>query len=438
MPAGTKTVPSAKANGERLAEDGHAIAIVDNGPIMPTCAVAAAPMRSIANASPSTRRGRADVAFRMSQITSGATAAAGRAQQQELGDAQQRRATLVARPVSLQAPDLAAPRRSGPRGHRARRRRAARERAPPGERDLVANASTTPASPAIASRWRRRRGDRSNTDNNSTIDVAGSGTGSTARARRFQCRPDRRSRKLAGGTRSQGRRWPSSRARRLPARRTTMRATRTAAYRKTSGTPIQRHRVDDRHSSERTAVIAPAQEDDQRARRAGPHRKRRRQRATQLRAACRRARRSSAHRPDLAAADQRRLPHRIGRQPARQQRQQVGVARHAGPRHHEVDFGRPMPGFNIPACTYTPTQRTMPTSKHSNSGVDAALFHHVEVLLHFADRVVEDHRRPGPLAVVLDLQVVQAAGVAGRDPAATRRMQASGPLMSCRRRRWSG
>ena len=41
--------------------------------------------------------------------------------------------------------------------------------------------------------------------------------------------------------------------------------------------------------------------------------------------------------------------------------------------------------------------------------------HRVEELLHLGDRVVEHHRRPGPAAVGAQLQVVEAAGVAGGD-----------------------
>ena len=60
-----------------------------------------------------------------------------------------------------------------------------------------------------------------------------------------------------------------------------------------------------------------------------------------------------------------------------------------------------------------PTQRTMPTSKHSNSGMVPATFIDVEIVLHLLDRVIEHHRRPGPGVVGLHLQIVQRAGIAG-------------------------
>ncbi|GCC47698.1 hypothetical protein chiPu_0031877, partial [Chiloscyllium punctatum] len=118
-------------------------------------------------------------------------------------------------------------------------------------------------------------------------------------------------------------------------------------------------------------------------------------------------------RPDLGAADRGDLPMRLRRLQLQEDRQQLRIGRHTrGDPHDEIVFERAgiHPGLPVHADA---AHDTDVEAFEFRDG--AGRLHHVEIILHLLDRVIEHHRRPGPGVVGLDLQIIQRAGVAGGD-----------------------
>ena len=118
-------------------------------------------------------------------------------------------------------------------------------------------------------------------------------------------------------------------------------------------------------------------------------------------------------RPDFGTADRGDLPMRLLLLQLQEDRQQVRIGRHArGHAHHEIILERAGIHAGLPVHVDTAHDADVEAFELRDR-VDG--LHHVEIVLHLLDRVVEQHRRPGPGVVGLHLQIIQRAGVAGRD-----------------------
>jgi hypothetical protein len=118
-------------------------------------------------------------------------------------------------------------------------------------------------------------------------------------------------------------------------------------------------------------------------------------------------------RPDFGTADRGDLPARFGEFQFQQDRQQVRIGRHAGGyAHHEIIFEWPRIHAGLPVHADAAHDADVKTFELGNR---ARRLHDVEIVLHLLDRIIEHHRRPGPAVVRLHLEIIQRAGVAGRN-----------------------
>ncbi len=117
-------------------------------------------------------------------------------------------------------------------------------------------------------------------------------------------------------------------------------------------------------------------------------------------------------RPDFGAADRCDLPMRFRQFQFQEDRQQFRIGRHAGgDAHHEIIFQRPGIHARLPVHAHTTDDADVKAFEFRNR---IRHLHHIEIVLHFLDRIIEHHRRPGPAVVGLHFQIVQRAGIAGR------------------------
>ncbi len=116
--------------------------------------------------------------------------------------------------------------------------------------------------------------------------------------------------------------------------------------------------------------------------------------------------------PDLGPSDHRRLPGTVLGPVFQQQGQQIGIGGHArGHAHHEIHLRR----GHHPGLGEHPHRADDPGIETLELGLGPRLRHHGDDLGHLFDRVVEQHRRPGPAPVRPGFQIVERARVAGGD-----------------------
>ena len=116
-------------------------------------------------------------------------------------------------------------------------------------------------------------------------------------------------------------------------------------------------------------------------------------------------------RPDFRPSDRGDLPVGFRQFQFQEDRQQFGIGRHAGgDPHDEIIFQRPGIHAGLPVHPDAAHDADVETFKFGDR-VDC--LHHVEIVLHLLDRVIEHHRRPGPGVVGLHFEIIQRAGVAG-------------------------
>src|SRR3954447_10902939 len=118
-------------------------------------------------------------------------------------------------------------------------------------------------------------------------------------------------------------------------------------------------------------------------------------------------------RPDFGAADRSDLPAALRQLQLEQDRQQFRIGRHARRHaHHEIILQRPgiHPGLHVHVDATD--NADIETFEFRNR---ARHLHDVEIVLYLLDRVIEHHRRPGPIVVGLDLEIIQRTGIARRD-----------------------